>query len=236
MLTDIRHQIDHWRDRERYRRLRTSPGEYSLQGCDKLRCVFVHVPKSGGLSVNQALFGNKGGGHRTVETYKKALGPLTYYRYFSFTFVRNPFSRLVSAYTFLKGGGLNGGDEAWARANLGGCDTFDDFVRGVLNENIVWSYYHFKPQYHFVCEANGQIGVDFVGRYERMGSDFRRVCRRLGIDTTLQHHNATGRSRPWETYYRPETAARVSEVYQRDFEIFGYSPSLPNRTPTDGPV
>lgn len=227
MLQAVRYQIDHWKNKERYDLLRTSVGPYSLRGFDALRCVFVHVPKAGGMSVNQALFGNRGGGHRTVGQYKCVLGPLTYVRYFSFTFVRNPFSRLVSAYTFLKRGGLDEGNRAWAEEHLRGVHSFEQFVLDWLDEERLWSYYHFKPQCYFVCDGRDRVGVDYVGRFEHLQEDFREVCRRLGVDVELAHRNVTGRQRPYQSYYTAATAARVVELYRSDFEVLGYELRVP---------
>src|SRR5690606_6994134 len=124
----IKYQYLHWIKKGKYRSLRTRQGDYSLRGYDNLRCIFIHIPKTGGVSVSKALFGNLGGGHNTVRDYKVIFGPLTFARYFSFTFVRNPFSRLYSAFSFLKKGGFNNRDLEWSQDNIGNVNTFEQFV------------------------------------------------------------------------------------------------------------
>ena len=80
------------------------PTQISLQGFDKHRCIFVHIPKCGGISVGRALFGTYYGNHMNALTYQLIFDKSTYDAYFKFTFVRNPWSRLFSAFHFLRNG------------------------------------------------------------------------------------------------------------------------------------
>jgi len=43
------------------RKLVTKQG-YSLKGFDDKQVIFIHIPKCAGVSINQTLFGNLGGG------------------------------------------------------------------------------------------------------------------------------------------------------------------------------
>jgi hypothetical protein len=186
--------------------------------------VFVHVPKTGGVSVSRALFGADALGHRTVAKYKEILGPIAYRRSFSFAFVRNPYSRLVSAYTFLKGGGFHARNAAWAAENLASYESFADFVTEWLTPETMAEIPHFRPQVYFVCDGGEQPAVDFIGRFENLERDFAHVARTLGVDVVLPHANATGRARPYKDFYTPEVQEKVARLYARDFSVLGYDP------------
>ena len=82
------------------------------------RFVFVHIPKTGGQSIEKS-FQWKGLRHRPFEYYENKVVNLK--EYFKFTFVRNPFDRLVSSYVYII---LNLNDET----------TFDYFVKE-MNRN-----------------------------------------------------------------------------------------------------
>ena len=69
--------------------------------------------------------------------------------YFKFTFVRNPYDRLFSAYTFLKKGGINDQDNNFAKKYLSEYNSFDNFVKFGLIKPEVLSWVHFKPQKDF---------------------------------------------------------------------------------------
>ncbi|RMF76834.1 MAG: chondroitin 4-O-sulfotransferase [Acidobacteria bacterium] len=215
----------HWRHARRWRRERRARwGEYTLADFERLGCLFVHVPKTGGVSVARALFGHLAGGHRTVDEYLVLYGHLRFARLFRFAFVRDPFTRLESAFRFLKAGGMNDDDRRWAEEHLAGIDDLEQFCVSWLTPENARSWVHFRPQADFVCDATGRLRVDFVGKFERLAEDFDAVCRRLGRRAELPHLNrsAPRRRDPRETL--PDAARRrVAEVYRRDFELFGYS-------------
>ena len=61
----------------------------------KAKCIFVHVPKAAGTSINYALYGRTLG-HYTIEEIQSRF-PKLVERLFVFSFVRHPYARLVSA-------------------------------------------------------------------------------------------------------------------------------------------
>jgi len=217
-------QLSHWKNRKQFQKLRTSDKEYTLKGFDELGCIFVHIPKSAGVSINRVLFGNLGGAHRTVRTYKRIFGPVTFNRYFKFTFVRNPYSRLLSAYRFLKEGGFCEKDRLWAEQNLSQYNTFNDFVHGWLTEESILEYNHFIPQFMFICDRSFEPEVDFIGRFETIDDDFKTICGILEIDRSLKKHNqGPEKEAHWSTFYTEQELEKVYRIYRKDFELFGYS-------------
>ncbi len=223
LIDTVTCQLSHWKNNREFNRMRTEQGAYSLEGFDRLKCIYIHIPKTAGISINKALFGNYGGGHKTVLVYKRIFGPVLFNRYFTFTFVRNPYVRLLSAYRFVKNGGFKKQEWAWAEQNISGYDTFDEFVKKWINEDNIWSYNHFKPQYSFVCDIGLHPEVDFIGKMESIDDDFEYVCNRLGVQNNLSIYNKgkTDNS-DWERFYSDYSLDKVAEIYRRDFEIFGY--------------
>lgn len=223
LLNDAICQLSHWKNREEFERLRNNEGDYSLEGFDRLKCIYVHIPKAAGVSINKALFGNYGGGHKTVHAYKRIFGPALFKQYYKFTFVRNPYSRLVSAYSFLKNGGFNKSDAAWAAENISEYHTFDEFVDKWLNEENIWSYIHFKPQYSFVCDIDLKPEVDFIGKVETIDKDFNIACKALGVENNLSVYNKRNADNShWKDYYSNYSFEKVADVYHHDFKIFNY--------------
>src|SRR5262245_60897278 len=226
---DLWHWIDHQKNQARRREVRTV-GEganavtYSLRGFDQHRCIFVHIPKAAGISVAMALFGNLAGGHHSARHYRVVFGR-DFWSYFKFTFVRNPYARLVSAYEFLR----NGGHPAW-RTNqrfrdevLSEYADFGDFVLRWLKPCTHWTEPHFRPQHEFL-ELGGRLVMDFVGRVERIDVDFATVCERLGIQAQLERLNPTVAKHGTlgDHYVSDAVERRVRDVYAKDFELFGY--------------
>jgi hypothetical protein len=198
--------------------------ETSLLPFDQYSCIFVHIPKCAGVSVSKALFGNLGGGHCSITQYQLIFEKRLYEAYFKFAFVRNPWDRLVSAYAFLAQGGLNQRDEQWFQENLSAYPDFGSFVRGWINPRNIYTYYHFVPQYVYLCEPGSlSPGVDFLGHYESIDQDFQVICRSLGLNSSLSRSNVTARrDRDYRTYYNAETKSIVERVYQKDIIAFDY--------------
>jgi hypothetical protein len=233
------HQLRRWHVRifrpARFRRMqerrRSEDSEgYSFRGFDDLKCIFVHIPKCAGVAVCKSLFGNLGGGHKTVWQYQILFSPAEFNGYFKFTFVRNPWDRLVSAYLFLKKGGMNENNRRWAAENLSPYGDFDSFVRRGLKRSEILSYLHFRPQYDFVCLKGNQHCLDFVGRYEKLESDFAFICKRLNIESKLVEANRNAsRERDYREYYTEETRQIAGEIYADDVRAFDYSFENPRR-------
>lgn len=195
---------------------------YSLMPYDNLRCIFVHIPKTAGISVCQALFGCLGGGHLSARTYQVIFGSDRYDSYFKFAFVRNPWDRLISAYIFLKKGGLNRQDEIWAREYLDKFHDFKDFVKNGLTPISMYKKLHFIPQWEYVIDKNNKIGIDFIGKFETLENDFNLVTEKLGISTNLPRTNTSTKG-DYRSYYDDASAEIVAKLYSRDIELFGYS-------------
>lgn len=202
--------------------------------------LFIWVPKTAGSSLWNAL--RVGAGMERFDDVDSlprhgARGPITYVhmgvaalvaaghvdqffveRAFSFTFVRNPFDRLVSLYAHLR--------------DHGRIDTaldFGAFVQRVSEgvESVGLINYvglsQANPQVAWLRGADGGFLPDFVGRYESLGDDFSRLCEDLGIESRLRHLNRSDRDTGYRPYYDDTTRSIVESVYAEDLELFGYS-------------
>jgi len=171
----------------------------------------------------KSLFGCRTGSHLAVRDFQLIYGRREFDSFFKFTIVRNPWDRLVSSFLFLKSGGYGPEDQSWAQQHLAAFASFDHFVRQWVTPESIDSYIHFVPQHRFLGGGDGPTNVDFVGRFETLGTDFADICNRVGIKAELQRLNRTSASH--ESYvdlYTEETARIVAEVYSEDIRLFGY--------------
>ena len=199
----------------------STKGDFSLIPYDKHHCIFVHVTKTGGTSIAKCLFGYLPY-HYTAIDYRVIYGRKTFRHYFKFSCVRNPWDRVYSAFRYLKAGGWDEKDRVWAESNLAEYDEFGLFVKQWLTPENIRSHLHFHPQYHFICDAKGEILVDDLIYFETINDDFKRIAERLQIDAELGHHNAN----PGINYrdvYDSESKNKVANIYARDIELLGYN-------------
>lgn len=145
-----------------------------------------------------------------------------------FTFVRNPFSRVLSAYLDKVGRRRHQGRRFldWALRHgqpgdfLGFCRFLD---AGALDLDMHWA-----PQADILFFPLDRF--DFIGRVESLDHDLPYVLRELfGSDTivpTSRRGTTTNANLRLQEVYGPEEQQIIARLYRRDFEIFGYSPEL----------
>jgi len=200
------------------------PGDYiSFRAFDFYRCIFIHIPKAAGTSVSKTLFGNAGAAHTKLTYFEKLYAEKTFRSYFKFTFVRNPYDRIFSAYNYLKKGGGNIHDKKFSDEHLSGIQSFEAFVLEYLNETTMHAYVHLLPQVEFLKKKDGTMGVDFIGRYESLDRDFNVVRKRLGITRDLSHDNpTTSRNVHYSKSFTDEMRRKIYLIYNEDFRELQY--------------
>ena len=78
-----------------------------------------------------------------------------------------------------------------------------------------------NPQADWIVDQNGQIIVDYLGRFENLVEDFNNLCDIIGISEKLPQLR-TSQHRDYRTYYNDKTKRIVEEIYKKDIEIFNY--------------
>ncbi len=159
----------------------------------------------------------------------KALYSEYWDEYFKFSFIRNPWERMVSMGKSFPGHynvKINDGkldvsgykkkfgfpltveyDRRFSQRFLGGNVSPrnpDKHSEGTVYENIL-------------DEKN-----DFIGRFENLQTDFDFVCDKLGISKHQLPHSNKTRHKHYSEYYSGDTKKMVAKRYARDIEYFGY--------------
>jgi hypothetical protein len=192
--------------------------------------IFVHIQKTGGNSVRTALGGDifDARKHFMARELREIYGRAVWDSYFKFSFVRNPWDRLVSWWSMID----NARDyvdrarppNAFFGYVLERAATFEDFLLR-CDDEIVDSDGRkdiFRNQIDYLTDDDGAVIVDFVARFERLQEGLDEISRRLGrASVALQRTNAS-RHGPYAEYYTPVTADIVARRYARDIAHFGY--------------
>lgn len=148
---------------------------------------------------------------------------------FKFCFVRNPFSRLLSAY--LDKIVMTEGFRAKFRAALGrdeGGITFAEFIDVVAAESDEEMDDHYSIQYRHTFQS--RIPYDYIGRFEALPAGMAEVGRRIGVDMRAYEarvdSHRTG-AHDYAKYYTPRMTRLVQDRFAEDFSAFGYRAALP---------
>ena len=188
----------------------------------KSKTIFIHIPKTAGVSLAKAIYGDVTlEGHRSFYFNSIALN-IKNEDYFSFSFVRNPFDRLYSAYKFLNAGGMNHLDKLAFQTHLSVFEDFEDLILNGLNKKLIYQITHFIPQHEYLCDKSGSILVDFIGRFENLDKDILLLSKKLNKNIELNHHNYNDKS-DYKEVYTDEMIYKVNQIYQKDIDIFKYT-------------
>lgn len=195
---------------------------------DEKKFIFIHIPKNAGISIAKSLIGEQVG-HMTALTFRAIFGKKNFEEYFKFTFVRNPFTRLVSAYEFLQNGGY-GPSDIKPVSIVRQYRTLEDFVLQYLSPTTAKALAHFRPQHHFICDSFDNIMVNYIGRFEHLDTDYEYIREKTGIGESLKKINITkNKKQNKDDYYNnSRVIQKVIEIYAKDFDLFEYKKNTKN--------
>lgn len=220
-----------------------------IRSINRSDAVFIWIPKTAGTSIYKVLanygcqrlkntrlveeaFPNKGLATFVHMDYQKLVEtgyiPKQFdQNSFKFCFCRNPYSRSVSLFFYLK------------KVNKMQQDvSFIDFCR-VLMEieipdiglyNTCGKMYVDGKFYTSLSLCNPQIrwirgiDVDYIGRLENLESDLDHILDQLGLRRTrkVPAENTTNHQ-GYRKYYCKESKAIIENLYEPDFKRFNYS-------------
>jgi chondroitin 4-sulfotransferase 11 len=197
---------------------------------EQQKILFVHIQKTGGSSIREALRGAVPdlrpflGTHDHAAWARLHLGP-RWADYFKFAFVRNPWDRLVSWYAMIREQGRRGYANRLWQYVLTHSSSFEEFLHRCTDtiEDHDGRKFFLYNQLDYVSGEESELLVDFVGRYESLEQDARAVFDRLGLPgLRLPHVNRSGHDH-YSTCYTDATRQLVADRFARDIAFFGYT-------------
>ena len=211
------------------------------------RFLFVHVPKTGGFSIREALqpyasrpdrylvnrmldrvgiHVNHWGPpamrrfrrHASARQAQHHLPRAAFDELYKFAFVRNPWDRMVSFYHYV----LSRPDHH-RHEQVKSLPDFEHYLRYEARRGK-------ESQKDLLVDRHGNVLVDFVGRYESLQEDFAYLRAKLLVVCKLEHHNRS-KHRDYRQYYNSRTVNLVAELFQEDIELFGYTFDATSQSP-----
>lgn len=132
--------------------------------------------------------------------------------YYKFTFVRNPFDRLLSNYFY--------------RVREKKSDVQNQsFKEWVLNKEDKRSFKSCLMRFtmmDWVTDERGNNKMDFIGRVENLENDFEYVCNKINLKHDFVGKRNKSVHESCDKYYDEELIAFVENYYKVDFDEFGY--------------
>lgn len=204
------------------------------------KAVFVWIPKTAGSSIADVLrryakfrrwgkrrlwgripesqrehYGAANWQHIRVTDVRSILGNRKYDRMFSFTFVRNPFDRLVSFYEYSKAARHDTGSVQFGLPPVG---DFRDWFASHQHRTQM-SYLRADCVMH---RQSHLVDVDFVARFENLQHDFERICERLSIPAVPLPSLRTSNRGQYRQYFSDDLRSEAESIYSDDLQQFDY--------------
>jgi hypothetical protein len=179
--------------------------------------IFIHIPKCAGSSFCVNNFGFQVG-HLTYANYEKILG-LNISEYYTFSIVRNPLDRFLSAYKFLNDGGMSVYDKEYRRTYSKFFEGGPNAVLNALVEGEMDKGIHFKTQVSYLESLDRRLLLSRIFKIEDIRTyDFenKAVERFVSLGLTRVHNKSKG------NYDFVVDTNLITELYQEDFWKLGY--------------
>lgn len=192
--------------------------------------IFIHIYKCAGMSLRKAISDNISSieinqSHSTAKEMKEYCytngGQFFWDTAFKFSFVRNPFDWVVSLYEFIRGNPNHANYEEIKDMDF---KQFCQWNVDCINNKKINPNGSFNTLTSFICDDDGKLLVDFVGRFENIEEDFKIICNRLKIpEIEIQKINPSNREPDYRKYYDEESKAIISEGFYMDLVNFNYT-------------
>ena len=189
---------------------------------DRPSFLFVHVPKTGGGTINRILEhhgGDQLAVHLKAAEALDAIGDVAFEAAISFGVRRNPFARALSGFRWQQRAGVVGtrGEQTAKESS-----SFPEYCEAMHDSGGV-----IEPAALFLGIGT-PAEVDNVLRYESIGDDWQRIAAELGIDPDelnrgrYQRHRNRGSSRKYREHFDRRSREIIEREAAADFEIWRY--------------
>jgi hypothetical protein len=207
------------------------------------RTIFIHIPKCGGQSIENAFLNDLGLSwedraplllarnrnqrigpprlaHLTGADYIRYFyaTPAQFEEYYTFSVVRNPVDRVISAYSHLK-----------IRTRFGTRIEFDAFVEDWLpaqletksadgRDYLTKQGWFMRPQTEYLLDGDGKLMVKDVFFLNTLNENYEVIRQKSNLKSELPHVN---KSKKFVTTkdVRSELISVIHDIYKVDFEF-----------------
>ena len=210
--------------------------------------LFVHIQKTGGTSISEALMKHAGATFISPAHLQLQALEFSGQRPFVFAVVRNPWDRLVSWYEMMKRKNIHNDFSKYLLepSSYENAVSFSEFIRRIatvkeqsfpersystldglkLNQSIGYLKSLSFNQLDYLTDKDGKKSYNAIIRFENLSSDFCRVLRPFHPNIHsdwLRRINSNPAYKNYRDYFLNTADRRwVAALYERDIECFKF--------------
>lgn len=198
----------------------------------KINLLFIHIPKTGGTmceteiknKYQQTLYSGSTNNllpspynktslqhqfYTTIYEFKDNLN-VNFDSIKIFTVVRNPYDRVISDLFWFK----------LIKKDFTSEKVYDVIKNNYLNRNDLDN--HNEPQYKFITDKNCNLISNIkIFNTETLNESNDEISKFLGFDINVKRESI---NKDYSRYLNKESIRLINQVYQKDFELFNYTP------------
>lgn len=216
------------------------------------KCIFIHIPKCAGTSIEKALGhfdGHEGRGgqdHRSMSEIEQAFNPQGPHS------LKDRFDKALGRGRFKTRAGINPNNRLtvtreqfeeyykftivrnpWARAF--------SWYKNVMRSEKHWDRYNvrkdlslngflreqagrrsLRPQTWWLKSIDGSIKFDRIGRFEDLNEEFRMACEAMNLSGVELPHVVKGTGESYLAHYDEESHDIIASLCREEIEMFGF--------------
>lgn len=218
------------------RYMQRKKGKRSIQ---KTGFWFVDIPRTSSTSIRSEIgkhFGSVHGkvnveddnyrtdqifpDHQTARQMIDVLGEHVWSSLFTFTFVRNPWDRMLSLYYWrMKAGSLPASMTFSEYVN-----SLYEFIKEGKNKELFRNPCHYLSACAFIEDEHGEQAVSFVGKFENRSEDLNIVSEIISMPNlgSVRILKAKPEDCSYRHLYDDSTENMIKEIYDKDIRRFDY--------------
>ncbi|MFC7338082.1 class I SAM-dependent methyltransferase [Haloferula chungangensis] len=182
------------------------------------KCLFIHIPKAAGSSISMGLYGRQIG-HTKIKDWLNRY-PSTTREIMSMAVIRDPYSRFISAFNFLKSGGMNQKDKEFSDLYIAQYQSADEFALAMIDPNMqgkILNYWHFQPQINYVTNHRGEIQVKLLIDFRALEEGLSILGKITGNDIHVAHLN---KGEATSETLSEDAKKIISAIYRSDVALY----------------
>jgi len=158
--------------------------------------------------------------YMTSEEHHKLanITPTQWKEYFKFTFIRNPYDKIISAFKFIN------------LTRKTRYLSFTEFLQDKENCDT-WTYSHsFITQFDHLSDDEDKISINLLGNFLNVDQELINILQKLGVDKInhqemINNNTIINKSRisdEFIDYYDETTLQLVNDYFKKDFDFFNF--------------
>ena len=205
----------------------------------KYKFIFIAIPKSASQYIRKifrpylgskdqeicALFDKlksdqypklNGVGHISAERIKKEVGEKIWKTYFKFAFIRDPYERIISIFSFRKKRYFKSLEENGNTKLLNEIYNSKPFTKMFYHGRI--QNFFRRTQSHWIYDENDNLMIDFVGSMNNLHNDLKYIFKKVGLPEYNEKEviNKSREIKDYRQYYDKSLNSIVNNDFKRD--------------------